>query len=382
MTQKVLLYGYFGWHNAGDDLLGYGILKELSDENPSAAITVTSNSDYFFHYAKKLFPGLKIRTIPFRFLLLLREILGSNRFIIAGGTHFTDKDALNLARLKLFGFFYVVVLVAKLAGNPPVLLGHGIGPVTKPWNIFLLKRILKNSAIIIVRDGDSAELVRSLGYDKKCVLGFDCSIPLIETVKKDPPIPRKIIGLSVLPAYGIYAKKPASDTGIVLSLSASLQKMMTDSSTLHVRLFSFHGGKKDSDEPLVRELNALLENYSDRIQMIYYDGDMIDFLSKISECTIFIGMRYHSSLIAYLMGKPLIIIDYMGKCRSLAKDIGQKNEYILSLDEILLNTDGTILYARIQKLINDHATGQEKPATDEITIRQKTMFSVLKEYLA
>lgn len=381
MTQRLLIYGYFGWYNAGDDLIGYGILKELSNRNQSVAITLTSKNIYFENHAKILFQDMKIKTIKFRFLSLLKAIIKSDKFIIAGGTHFTDEDQFIFRKMRLFAFFYIITLWANIVSKPPILLGHGIGPVTKPWNKFLLKRILRISDMVIVRDGDSADIVRSLGYDKKCILGFDCSLPFIESMTEYPHTMRNIIGLSILPAYGIYSKKPSLDTRVVISLSASVQKLMMEFPSLQLRLFSFHGGGKDSDEPIVRELNSHLGKYSDKIQIIYYNGDIIEFLSKIKECDIFIGMRYHSSLIAYILKKYLIIIDYMGKCRSLAKDIHQKNEYILSINEILLNPDGNLLYSRLQKMIINNDVGYLNSTTEDPSARQKTMFSIMADYL-
>lgn len=382
MTQNLLIYGYFGWYNAGDDAIGYGILKELSNRNLSINITLTSNDPYFENYVKKIIPGIKIATIKFQFLSLFKTLLKSEKFIIAGGTHFTDEDRLNFRRMKIFIYFYILTLFANIIQKPPLLLGHGIGPVTKPWNKFLLKRILKNSNFILVRDKDSYDVVASLGFRKKCILGFDCSVPLIQDFHEYRESKNNLIGLSILPAYEIYSGKPTLDIQVISSLCESFHKVFQEYPFLHITIFSFRGGSRHSDEAIVSELNNLLRMYSRRIMIVNYHGDIVEFISKMKECSMFIGMRYHSSLFAFLLAKPLIIIDYMGKCQSLAKDIRQDSDYVLSLNEILLNPNGNLLYSRLHNMIENKDLGYSKTTLDVAIEQQKVMFSKMDEYLS
>ncbi len=57
----------------------------------------------------------------------------------------------------------------------------------------------------------------------------------------------------------------------------------------------------------------------------------------MEKCDYFIGMRYHSSLFAYLLKKPEIIIDYQEKCKSLANEILLPKNALIPLEDLELS---------------------------------------------
>ena len=64
---------------------------------------------------------------------------------------------------------------------------------------------------------------------------------------------------------------------------------------------------------------------------------------KIKNCDAFLGMRYHSSLFAYLANKPFIMIDYSSKCKAFANDIKLPKNSIISINDILKGRLGTYI---------------------------------------
>ena len=107
--------------------------------------------------------------------------------------------------------FSVPCCICLYSCKHPILLGHGIG-LRKRWSKYFLRSIFKHSRVITVRDKDSYDLVKILGFENKCLLGFDIASLLLETIPESDRINinnnDQVIGFSILPVYSIYSKTP------------------------------------------------------------------------------------------------------------------------------------------------------------------------------
>lgn len=367
---SLFIFGYFGWYNSGDDAIGYSVLKEIFSNHPHVKFCFTAKNPYFAQYSQHFCPNARLKFIDFHFLAILQSIIQSDAFIITGGTHFHDEDHFLLRRFLLFVKFYGLVLFARIMGKKPIMLGHGVGPVSKWWSTFLLKRILANTQIIFVRDTDSKNVIDRLGFPQKCVLGFDCSAILFKGYTSTKNQEKKVIGISLLPAYSIYSAIPDRDNDLIYQISQTLKSVLQKEPDLYIHLFAFRTGLVHSDIIILNDLKKLIEPFTDRIEIIEYNGDVCKFIGKIDTCDYFIGMRFHSSLFAYLLEKPQIVIDYMGKCRSLAKEIELFPDALIPLDSL----DGDDLFMKTTSLIESPEHYIARKTSDTAIIRAKDMF--------
>jgi polysaccharide pyruvyl transferase WcaK-like protein len=335
-NKSFFIFGYFGWSNAGDDAIGYSVLNELFQRYPNANFVITCQDHYFIDFLNKKIRYLKIFPVKFDIFTLLKEIVQNQHFIITGGTHFHDQDNIQFRRLKIMIGFIFLTCFAKIFKKSPILLGHGIGPISHIWSKIMLKMILFNCKQIFVRDNDSYELLKQIGFEEKSILGFDCGAILANKISshQQNQTKYKILGISLLPVYSIYTKDPEKDLLSELYYSRCFNSILTKNHSIRLRLFAFRSGNYHSDIEHLMRIMQRIDLNSQKIDIVVYDGDIFKILNKINECDYFIGMRYHASLFAYLMGKPLIICDYMGKCKSLAMDIGVFPSATVSLCEI------------------------------------------------
>jgi polysaccharide pyruvyl transferase WcaK-like protein len=365
------IFGYFGWYNSGDDAIGYSVLKELGSRYPLAKFSISFNNDYFKHYD---FTHKIATRIFFNYISIFKAILKCDRFFITGGTQFHDDDANLLRRLKLHILFACMIILSRALGKRPILLGHGIGPISKKWTKFLLKIIFIYSSIILVRDLDSYNLVKSLGYGKKCALGFDCAAILIDCIISGKKKDKKTIGVSVFPAFSIYSYDISKDDTFLIQLKNCFRFLFENQKNIKLKLFAFNGLV---DQPFVTELSRQLGKYRDDIQIVCYDGNLLNFLSEVKDCDLFIGMKYHSSLFAYLFGMPFIIIEYMGKCRSLANAITHSNDAVIHLQEL----NEYVLYDKLERMISNPKDFIAKLPIEEAITSTKDMFAYLDDLL-
>lgn len=343
-VKKSFIFGYFGWYNAGDDAIGIAILKELSKKYPNAEFTITAHDNYFV----KKNDLNTVNTIEFKLISILRAIKNSDLFIISGGTHFQDQDEFKFRRLKLNLLFALIVIYAKFFKKEPILLGHGVGPFFSRWSLFFVKLILNYSRLIIVRDEDSFNIVNSLGFGFKCFKGFDMAAGLFKPDYYVKENNCRILGISLLPFYSIYSKHPNYDKILINELSECIKKLLIEDEELQIKLFAFRTGKMHSDNQILDEISKKLDS-STRIIKVTYMGILSEFITELCECNAIIGMRYHSLLFSYFLKKPIIAIEYMGKCKSLAKEIKLPNEAIVTLSDVKM----PLIYEKARKMLSN-----------------------------
>lgn len=379
---RFFIFGYFGWFNAGDDAIGVSVIREVLRRHPDAIITVTCNDSYFQNNFICNGGAGTVNLIGFDNISILRAILQSDYFIITGGTHFHDEDGLNLRRVKILGSFLALTCFARVLRRPPLLLGHGIGPLNSTWSRIIVKRILANSGKILVRDEDSFELVSRLGFGDTCRQGFDCSALL---VKPDPrasgsPTPLRgnnRIGISLLPVFGIYSNNDREDQRIIQSMVKCMERILHHDDQVIIRLLAFRTGQRHSDLPVLKKFMEQLNVAPESLEISEYNGNILDFMKRVGECDYCIGMRYHASVFAYLLEKPQVIMDYMGKCTSLGRDIGIHHDGSILINEL----DEPWFCERIHSLLKipDHFIAR-LPVGVAIS-RTENMFDALDEDL-
>ena len=145
---KILLVGFFGEGNLGDEAIRQGISSCLPD---SARFLVTSGRTMHDPSVERL-PRRGLLSWP-RFLLALRE---ADHVVFSGGI-FQDWSFEGLT------FFGLRLIAARLLGhNRPSFWGVGLGPLRRHSTRSFAARLLKHPEPICVRDPDSLNLLREL----------------------------------------------------------------------------------------------------------------------------------------------------------------------------------------------------------------------------
>ena len=138
MAKKILLAGYYGFGNLGDDILLETYLARL---RPRFDVSV-------------LLPGQPVDRWSPR--AVVRAVANTDILLFGGGGIFQDKTgSLGLA------YYLSLILLARLFGKRVVLLGQGIGPLS-PFGLPLTRAVLRLAEKITVRDAASLELLEGL----------------------------------------------------------------------------------------------------------------------------------------------------------------------------------------------------------------------------
>ena len=153
MHKKILLVGYYGFGNAGDELILLSLVNEIRDISHETRITVLSNNP------RKTNRVYGVRSVnrrnPFS---LMREIWDTDLVIFGGGGLLQDITS-KLSLIYYLGIIWVSVFFAKRV----ILISQGIGPLTADISRFLTRLTIQRVDAVATRDGYSLNLLKKLG---------------------------------------------------------------------------------------------------------------------------------------------------------------------------------------------------------------------------
>jgi polysaccharide pyruvyl transferase CsaB len=327
MKEKIFMFGYYGWKNTGDDAMIYALIQEFFRKNPLSEFVVVSDDSLKIPAETENY----VRFIKNNLFVILKEILSSSAVLWGGGTFMYDHTNTGRQFVNLT-LILSIVLFSRLLRKQVYLLGIGVEPLTTKIGKFLSKSICKLSGFVSVRDSISLNMLENLGLNK-VRLSFDLSA-LLEPRKCHNKTGNKILGMSILPFFSIYHNDPERDMLMVDEIVKALKKWLSTDKKNLIYLFTFKGKSKEDDVQITKILGKKL-NHEDRVILIPYKKDPLDSLALLSCCDVFVGMRYHSCVFAYLSNIPMIIINYFQKCGSLAEDTGLTSSALISPDDIL-----------------------------------------------
>lgn len=142
---KIVISGYYGFNNSGDDALLEAIIKDICEIYDDCTITVLSNSPDETRKKYKV-DAINRYNIP----LLLSKIYSCDLLISGGGTLIQDATS-----TKSLMYYLFIIKIAKLFKKKVMLYANGIGPLTSFKNIDKTREILNEVDLITLRDENS-----------------------------------------------------------------------------------------------------------------------------------------------------------------------------------------------------------------------------------
>ncbi len=128
---KVLLVGYYGYENFGDELM----LKSIQDFLDKVQI------EYVITMPHKVSENTISRFNPFE---VIPAIVKSDAVVVGGGGILQD-----ITSTRSFLYYYSFLEAALLFNKPIILFANSIGPVKKKFNRFLLRALLNHKNVFV-----------------------------------------------------------------------------------------------------------------------------------------------------------------------------------------------------------------------------------------
>lgn len=302
--KRILISGYLGFENFGDEALLHILIKDLLEAGARLQdITVLSNNPYFTSNV------YKVNSIQrWNLFEIFNTILNNNALIFIGGI-FQDKTS-----QRSFFYYLLQLILAKFFQKEVVFYGSGIGPLEKKSSRFLFSYAAKNVSLITVRDDYSMQFTP---FTEKVLVTCDP----VWTIEADYTFQNQIPNINwEMPILGVSMRNDKHLKRFHLTnMADKLSKALNSMKDWQVVLIPC---MLEEDLPVMYELLNLLAKKTGALGRVHLIENFNRFsISQqagiLSSCDVMVAMRYHAILVSLAYGKPVLGLIYDQKVKSL-----------------------------------------------------------------
>lgn len=358
---RVVISGYYGFQNAGDEAVLYSMVKALRSFLPGLEISVLSNAP------RQTATSLNVEGVNrWQPMAVFKALRRADLVISGGGSLFQ-----NVTGWQSLFYYLGIVLLARLLRKPVVIYAQGLGPLTHPFSRWLTGRVLNTVQLITLRDSESRKLLEELNVRRPQVyvtadpvLGLepgDLDLSSGEKKWHDLGLTGPAIGISVRPWPGTEGCWPV--------LARVADKLVDEGWQVVFIPFQFPG-----DVEACRQVARLMQN---RSVVIKENMDFKTIMGLIGRMQFLIGMRLHALILAAVMGIPFLALPYDPKVAAFARTVEQPSTTTLAG----LTCQG--LTAAVQEALaqRDEHAERVRAATAELRPRALDNARLVVEYL-
>ena len=294
-SPQVLLCGYYGEHNLGDDAL----LEVLLSQLPPGWRPLVCAADQ-----EQVQRRFSVATTDRRQLGgVLRALSGCDGLVLGGGSLL--QDATSFASLVYYG---LLIAAARLQGKPVALWGQGLGPLHRRRSRLLVRALLGQVQAISWRDPASAALAA----------GWGIAAPVAgDPVWALPPRPWQGSGGAIVLCWRPVSQLEGEAWLPYLEALAALAQQ----NGREVLWLPFH---QEQDRGLLDTLSRqglvppALAARSREVEV----EDPAAALALFAGASLVLAMRLHGLILAALTGAPCAALSYDPKVAAAAAAIG------------------------------------------------------------
>ncbi len=316
----ILISGYFGFGNLGDEAILEAVVSEVRRRDPAARLIVCSGD-----------PDATARrygvdAVDFFSAERTGEAISRCRAVLFGlGGVFQDywgAYAANLFRPGTDGIeaYTRPALFARLHGVPAVLFCGGIGPLTSAEGRALFSLACRFADTLIVRDEASAEEVRLTGFGVRPLIAADPGFLLTASTGDVEAVSGRLaragVGAAPLVAFALRPWRfEVEDAALAEAAGAAAAALPAGWKAVFV---PFQSGGSSDDAALAREAVRRSAGRGEVIE-VATPGEAIALFAR-ARATV--GMRLHATILSACAGTPAVPLVYDPKVASAAEALG------------------------------------------------------------
>jgi polysaccharide pyruvyl transferase CsaB len=294
--KKIVISGYYGFENLGDEAVLAGIISLLKKRNKELELTVLSASP------EKTAARYGVNAVSRNSLIQISHAFAEADLFISGGGSLLQDITGSLS----VPYYLAIFWFAKLQGLKTAFYAQGVGPLKKKWSHWLTAFSLNRFDFLGVRDQASKELLKEIGVKKELKLTTDPVFALYNMVNV---VRQKIkgeinIGVSVRPWSADYIEELAKG----LNSYAERYKCKFVLLPMH----------KGSDEKTAQKLQKFLTAETELVELSHEPEKA---LKSFSQLDLFVGVRLHSLIFALLNQIPSLALSYDPKIEGLMEEL-------------------------------------------------------------
>lgn len=295
VSQPVLLCGYYGEHNLGDDALLESLLAQLPG-GITTLVTAFDQEDVARRHG--------VATVQRRSLKAVLFALSKCRALVLGGGSLLQ-DATSFASLL---YYAALISAARLQGKPVLLWAQGLGPLRRRRSRSLVRWLLPMASGISWRDSGSARLARELGVAAPHGSDAVWALPRQHWLGLGGPI---VVCWRPTPHLKAEAWRPYLNA----------LEWLAEQHDREVIWLPFH---LDQDRKLLDDLQAqgLVGAALYRRSRVVHVSTPSEAMAVFRSASLVLAMRLHALILAALSGSPVSALSYDPKVQACASELG------------------------------------------------------------
>lgn len=351
---KIVISGYYGSKNAGDEAMLDAMLEVLSEIEPNISVTVISVNP------EDTRKRHKVDAVAWLDIFAIIKRICSADLIISGGGSLLQ----NVTSRRSLYYYLGIIFLAEIFCRPVMLYAQGIGPIYGTFAKKLTTFIINRVRLITVRDHGSLEELKQLSVTRPKIVCTADPVLAIKPTSLD-------IGRSILSKYS-EGEFINDDTKLIVGIAVR----------------RWHGWQHCQHE-LAKAIDLIVENYNARIiflpmqctedvkaaksvaELSNVDCTILndeyttdELLSLVGCMDILISIRLHALIFAGVMNVPMLGISYDPKIDRFLDSIGEvpvgrlndvTAEDILSTIERKIDGNNTQRDSKLLKDLHDRA---------------------------
>lgn len=307
---NVVISGYYGSRNAGDEAMLAAMVEVLSDLNPKVNITVISADpeDTRRRHGVGAVGWLDLRGI---FAALRRADL-----LLSGGGSLLQ----NVTSRRSLYYYLLVIWLAELLGTSVMLYAQGIGPINGRFARWCMGYIGNRVRMITVRDRGSLKELKALGITRPHIEPTADPVHAIHQVDRET-------GRRILQRYGaavdgrplvcISVREWCGMSHYKEVVARAADRIVEELSAQVVFL-----PMQYPEDVRTAELVASMAEHDMCVLPEEYDTS--ELLSIVGNMELLISIRLHALIFAGVMGVPMIGISYDPKVDRFLESVGEQ----------------------------------------------------------
>lgn len=301
MGKRLVLAGYFGRGNLGDDAILLGFTNGIKDLNYDITAIAGNPATVSREYGIPGIGHLDLKAIQ-------EAIENSDALVFPGGSIFQD-----VTSVRSVAYYANLIKIAKKAGKKVVMLGQGVGPLDRFMGKRLALGALQAADIIAVRDRDSVQTLKDLGVNGVSRVTADMAFLLPEPEREEG---QRQFGVGDMKSVGISARPAGKDKNkAVINLFSELLYKLFENGWVP----SMIEMDRELDRPLLDKIGKVHGGKVPEIRGLTHPRDLQRRLQRMDAI---IGMRLHAGILGATVGVPAYMVSYDPKIRSFSNMMG------------------------------------------------------------
>ncbi len=306
----VIISGYYGFNNIGDDSLLTSIIDGIRRKDPGIGITVLAKRP------KELEKLTGVRCINrFNIISVAREMRRARVLVSGGGSLLQD----GTSKKSLYYYVYIMRM-AKKRGLKLMLYANGLGPLGSESSRSCVAGIMSQADYVSLRERASYELAREIGVEREISVSADPSFLLdkphslwIRHIMQREGIDRDFFVVSIKDGNNFDGEE--TDKNTVNILADDIRAIAEKYSLMPVFVPMY----KAHDRNITAELALAVGEGK-----VVNDLTAGELLGIMGSAKFVIGTRLHMLVFAASVAVPVLGISYDPKIDAFLDYIGEK----------------------------------------------------------